>query len=98
MSTSNPHLKTARWTTLYLSPRTNLITVRKPKVINAESHKLCSRLRLLSLESMVILSNVGINQHKITTLSRQSLKATMLKHHVYRKTWQQNDLVVFDQE
>ena len=98
MSTSNQHLQHARWTTLYLSPRTNLITVRKPRVINAETHKLCSTLRLLSLETMVVLTNVGITQHKITTLSRKTLEKTKLKHHVYRKTWKQQDLVVFDQE
>ena len=97
MSTTSTNIRTANWNMIYLKPKSNIITVKKPKVLNADTLKLCSKLTTISLQTMIVMTNVGLKQNKLTFQSIQKLKKSKLKHHVYRKTWNYKNLIVFDQ-
>ena len=58
---------------IYLKPKSNIITVKKPKVLNADTLKLCSKLTTISLQTMIVMTNVGLKQNKLTFQSIQKL-------------------------
>ena len=96
MYTRSTKIKTAIWKPLYVLPKSNQISVKKPKVLNAKNQKLTSKLTRLNLQNKIVVTNVGIRNQQITTGSINILNNTNLAHHVYRKTWKQENLTVFD--
>ena len=96
--TRSNQIKTAIWKPLYILPRTNTLSVKKPKVLNADNQKLTSNIEVTALQTIQIATNIAMNKKQITQSSIDILEDTKLKHHVYRKTWKQENLTLFDQE
>ena len=90
-------LKTAVWKPLYHKPKTNQITIKKPLVLNVNDTKLRSTIKLSSVQMIQVATNLTMNNKQLSQTSIDILKATKLKHHVYRKTWKNKNLTVFDQ-
>jgi hypothetical protein len=94
--TRSDQIKTAIWKPLYILPRTNRLTLKKPKVLNVNNQKLTSTITVLSLQTIIIATNIAMKNKQITAASIDVLHDTNLKHHIYKKTWLQKDLTIFD--
>ena len=76
MYTRSTKIKTAMWKPLHVLPKSNQISVKKPKVLNAKNQKLTSKLTRLNLQNKIVMINVGIRNQQITTGSINTLKST----------------------
>ena len=70
--------------------------LKKPKVLNDYNQKLTNTLPVLSLQTKIITTNIVMTNKQITVVSIDVLHNVNLKHHVFRKTWKQEDLTIFD--
>ena len=70
----------------------------KPGIINVNEYKLTSKLTVVSLHCATVLNNVKIRNQRILFESIQNLNSKNLTHHVYKSTWLNENLMVFDHE
>ena len=95
MDTRNQHARSAVWKPFYIDPITTELTVVRPNNINATNYRLTSKIKLRQLSLLTQLPNVTLVRDKISHDGLTTLNTLKLKHHVYRKTWQNHVLMTF---
>ena len=95
MGTRNQHARSAVWKPFYIDPITTELTVVRPNNINATNYRLTSKIKLRQLSLLTQLPNVTLVRDKISHDALTTLNTLKLKHHVYRKTWQNHVLMTF---
>ena len=98
MCTKGRHLRSAKWYPLYTNPNGHGVLMKRPNIINAADYKLISKMTVISLHCVTVVPKIKFRNHKILFDSIQELNNKNLQHHVYQRTWLDENLMVFDQE
>lgn len=98
MCTTGRNLRSAKWYPLYNNPNGDGFLMKRPNIINATDYRLISRMTVISLHCITAVPKIKFRNHKILFESIQELNAKNIQHHVYKRTWLDENLMVFDQE